>query len=144
MGEVGTQTDLAAWLLACLDEDERVARHAIQETTGRWTHRETDWGGGFVVEDDCGALILPTGRQGNAQYPHIARWDPARVLVECDTKRKLIEETHKALVDLEDDIADEYSRDPSRAASDRLLHLLALPYRDRPGYRADEWSPDGR
>ncbi len=82
--------DLVAFLRARLDEDERAAAEATQETTGRWTARETDWGGGAIVEDGCGALILPTARHSATQYQHIARHDPARVLAEVEAKRRVL------------------------------------------------------
>ena len=52
--------------------------------------------------------------------PHIARWDPARVLAECEAKRQLIERVGN----------------PDWAG----FRILALPYADHPDYQ-QEWKP---
>lgn len=60
---------------------------------------------------------------------HIARWDPARVLAECEAKRQIVERC--AAVDF---------AMPSTHLAHGVLALLALPYADHPDYR-DEWRP---
>lgn len=86
--------DLAARVLAAIQVTERIAQDAVQETTGRWTARESEFGVGTFVEDDCGAIILyadPDRGRRNVQYPHIARNDPETVLRHCDTDRRTVE-----------------------------------------------------
>lgn len=89
-------TDLAGFLLARIAEDERYATHAAGMMMG-----------------------FEAGTDGIA---HINRWRPARVLAECETKRRLIELGDK----------DSYWVD--------VLELLALPYADHPDY-VEEWKP---
>jgi hypothetical protein len=125
VGEVGVQTDLVAFLLACIEEDERRAYEYAQGTTTKRVMTR-----GHVEE---------TPMPGPWQEPV---WPPARVLVECDTKRRILAECKYWYDKVER--GEDYP-----ALADRfevamsVLRLLALPYRDRPGYRA-EWSPDGR
>lgn len=84
--------DLATWLLAAIDEEERVARET----------------GDDPVDSE-----------------HQARWTPARVLAECEAKRRIIGT-------LRDEGGDRLFAD--------IFRLLALPLADRPGYR-EEWKP---
>lgn len=138
--------DLAQWLSAQLDEDERVARVAshVLRDGAHWSLDE--WHG----REQPHSLIA----QGTAEQPvalghftadpvpteqalHIAAWDPARVLREIDAKRQLLaryEELRAASKreGLIGDVTEEYQ--------DFLLRLLALPYADKPGYR-EEWAP---
>ncbi|WP_413102240.1 DUF6221 family protein [Streptomyces sp. Inha503] len=137
--------ELVRWLGEQLDEDAAIAAEATQAATGRWTARETDWGGGMVVEDDCGALILPTTHtRGATQYPHIARHDPARVLREIDAKRQLLalylehERMDRETFEAEGERA--RSLVSLRAAYFDAVRHLAAVYADRPGYR-EEWRP---
>jgi hypothetical protein len=105
--------EILAWLLEQVAEDERVATAAKNDLDAApwWT------------------------------YEHAASWDPARVLAECDAKRRIIslftlpvgdtnltDRETKARV-----LLDEHFPHPA-------LLLLALPYSDRPGYR-QEWLP---
>lgn len=102
---------LAGWLLEQIAEDEAVARAAFS---------------GVGVE-----RLMST-----PQRAHVARWNPARVLAECESKRALIKrhsEEHECPVG---ETAggwwdDEWPCD--------VLRLLALPYADHDGYR-DEWA----
>jgi hypothetical protein len=113
-------SDLAAWLLDRIAEDEAAAR----ASGGEWSN-----GLPATIHPDptvyrtvvagprhvCGSILA-------ADAEHIARWDPARVLTECDAKRRII-----ALGDKDSDWSD-------------VLALLALPYADAPGWR-EEWRP---
>jgi hypothetical protein len=58
---------------------------------------------------------------------HLIRWNPVRVLAECEAKRR-------AVVQVSDVKWGGYS------VRDALLPLLALPYADHPDYR-QEWRP---
>lgn len=85
------------------------------------------------IEEDAAAARLGTaGRDG-------ATWDPARVLVECDAKRRIVELAYEATgldmtVDLDRHVT-------ARADSgiefvgERILRALALPYMDHPEFR---------
>jgi hypothetical protein len=110
--------DLATWLLAQLDDEERAAR-AVQE--------------GFASYDGDGRpSYSDIDGMPAREAEHIARWDPARVLAEVDVRRRILElygvSTDRQL----DPTAWELMKHAVRA--------LALPYADRPGYR-EEWRP---
>ena len=125
-------TDLAEWLLARIAEDEDVARAAIlpqygqngewltfddKEHLSRTTVFARNW------DDKLGqACETEMSWIGRGARDHIARWDPARVLAECEAKRRLIALGEK----------DSYWDD--------VLRILALPYADHPDYR-EEWRP---
>ena len=74
-------------------------------------------------------------------FRHIARHDPARVLAECEAKRRIVEEVVPHLEHVESSAIDGgmYDEDAPHAQRD-LLRLLALPYTDHPDYR-EEWRP---
>jgi hypothetical protein len=77
--------DLAEFLLARIAEDEAVARA---------TRRGPEWHAhpdanvydspGFYV---CGSIFVADATDAI----HVARWDPARVLAECEAKRAIVE-----------------------------------------------------
>lgn len=124
---------LIEFVRARLDDEAAVAGEATQETTGRWTARETDWGGGAIVEDDCGALILPTAANAG-HYQHIARHNPARVLAEIEAKRemlRLFERSHDYPAIFTSGFG---------AAMEQVVRLFAAPYADHPDYR-QQWTP---
>lgn len=64
------------------------------------------------------------------------RWDPARVLAECEAKKAIIK---KAAGWIAADAGMPHQT-ALRLAGQDILELLALPYADRPGYRK-EWRP---
>jgi hypothetical protein len=72
--------------------------------------------------------------------PHIARWDPERVLVECDTKRKRIElhsGGHECSVFDQNDEVDSCRYVHAGDYCSTLL-LEARPFAGRPGFQ-EEW-----
>jgi len=134
---------LTEFLLARIAEDEAAARAAAEHrvpTLGksqpgatvagirrdrtrvgeRWLARYDN-----VVsaefDDGLRAVFALSGSLGMDLAQHIARWDPARVLAECEAKRHLI-----GVISAYDDIEG--------------LCLLALPYTGHEAYRA-EWKP---
>lgn len=122
-----TTDDLAAWLREQIAEDRRAASEAEAD-------RDDDWWWGPDSE--------------SASERHIARWDPDRVLAECDAKERILA-AHRV---------EQFSPRPgvphtvgcfSCHIADATLYAggycdtlraLALPYADRPGYR-EEWRP---
>lgn len=129
-------TDLTAWLLEQITEDERVARAAKDNTAGEWAWRAQD--APVVLYDYSGKRTMGEGA-------HIAAWDPARVLAECDAKRRIIEVHHAREATGFDRDGEEHSAMVCDACSMEddpcpTARLLALPYADRPGYR-EEWRP---
>jgi hypothetical protein len=107
-----------------------------------------------IAEDEAwaGATASPVqalGRtdttQGRARARFVASWQPARVLAECEAKRRIVE----ALVDAERAVVGYDNDDPNNPPSYwqewgnlHALRLageaLALPYADHPEYRP-EW-----
>lgn len=154
--------DLVTWLLEQIAEDERVARAA---TDGPW-----EWDGEAVdvVPSSRGVDFIARYRWVSmsdsetegvlpADGEHIADWDPARVLAECEAKRKLVELHRRIWLTPGAPYFNDahLTKDPMpiccscapetqfrRATSwpCRTLKALALPYVDRPGYR-EEWKP---
>jgi hypothetical protein len=136
-------TDLAAWLLEQITEDEQVARETNDQMMPRydWEVRETH-PEKLPSVFAAGEIYFVVHEVYDEAAHHIARWDPARVLSECDAKRRLIE-LHSR------DGGSGYCRlcestDPTETDGShwvlypcRTLRSLALPYADRPGYRED-------
>ena len=110
-------TDLADWLLEQIAEDEADAR---------WLH-------------DVSVDNMPTLEK----FGDCICGRPARVLAECESKRRIIAEHHKV-----EEYADPITfcsacgGHPSHGSDwpCYTLRLLALPYADRPGFR-EEWRP---
>ncbi|MEW2161430.1 DUF6221 family protein [Streptomyces sp. NPDC007084] len=129
--------DLAQWLGAQLDEDQRIVSRALDHVDAEW---RLDAARNVVF---CRRLTV-SGRQSTpvtaiewryprvgapALAPHVAEHDPARVLREIDAKRRMIGRinSHATMMGWDEVHGD-------------LLRLLAAPYADRPGYR-EEWRP---
>jgi len=102
---------LTEFLLARIAEDEQRAHYAL--TYG-----------------DSGALEY--GGQWYGAIKHAERWEPARVLAECDVKTEIV-----GLY--EDSQAADMSAD-SWALMKMVLGALAVPYADHPDY-LQEWKP---
>ena len=120
-------TDIVDFLLARVAEDETVARAAFQEVGDRKV-------GGWYWSDAGDAIFLDHTPDPVACGPwkrlmhqpsahHIARWDPERVVAECETKRRIIQRAQVSAEHMDD-----------------ILRLLGLPYADHRDYRA-EWGP---
>lgn len=140
--------DLAVWLLEQIAEDEASARAA---TAGPWTVDNPRYVESIRADD--GTTVIGGGRWGgeasvfdqDADALHITRWDPTRVLAECDAKREIIKLSAYHL-----EAWRHQEANPERVQfidveargrhSDRTLKLMALPYVDREGYR-EEWRP---
>lgn len=118
---------LAEFLLARIAEDEEAARAA---SPGPW-HLNAERTEVIAVDDiQVAEAFALSNNQLRATAEHIARWDPARVLAECDAKRRLVTE----LVRMQDE---EMGWD---GVEDKVMSYLALPYADHPEYR-EEWRP---
>lgn len=84
---------ITEFLLARIAEDEAVARAASHDGP-RWRHPVDIWGPIVTIDDgtDFGeAIAYAEGRPTDDQGEHIARHDPARVLAECEAKRRIVE-----------------------------------------------------
>jgi hypothetical protein len=127
--------DLVTWLRAQLDDHERVARAA---SPGPWRpnaeHDEV-----LAVDDitvaDGFAL---SGNQLRATVDYITRWDPARVLAKVAADRRILDEYDRVMGSFRAYLVPGNAM--AMATVQDIVRLLALPYADRPGYRA-EWRP---
>jgi hypothetical protein len=118
---------LTDFLLARINEDEAAARKADKF---RWDRpSDAPW--------RRAEQLAETGSKPQA---HIARWNPARVLAECEAKRRIIgmyERAHDA------ETTDRHlwaAYREERTAFQRALEALALPYADHPDYD-ESWRP---
>ena len=121
--------ELAEFVLARLADDEATARAAVRTTEGGdvagwyWSNAgDAVFLDGTELPVACGPwrqpMHQPTGQ-------HIVRWDPDRVMVECEAKRRAVETLTSSVSDERDD---------------HLLRLLTLPYAHHPAYRP-AWRP---
>lgn len=125
--------DLIAWLLEQVDKDE----HAATAAFSGQVDRENGWGiDGRAITPHVGVI------HEAVQRVHVARWNPARVLVECEAKRRIISDVIPEVNGMDDRIEGEWGHGLTGPHEEGklLLSLLALPYADRPGYR-EEWKP---
>lgn len=145
--------ELVQWLRVQLDADDRLARQACGDDG--WVVGERALCGCCVdIRSGKGALVCTLD---DRDAPHIAEWDPARVLREADAKRQVLgryDKAGQAVEELsarrnllhargEDVLMVELGLESAIHGRDALagvLRLLALPYADRPGYR-EEWRP---
>ena len=110
---------LTEFLLARIAEDEAAAQAA---TTSR------------------GSTIYTDARRGGkrAALNHITRWDPARVLAECEAKRRIVD--YRERVARESAVTGVPLFEAQLSAYHAALRALALPHADHPDYR-EEWRP---
>jgi hypothetical protein len=156
---MGSVNDLATWLHPQLDEDERGAVQAggeaweVGPTFGARDSRIYVREQGNLI-DSVGQCVF-VGQVASipwfrANAAHIARHDPARVLVEVAAKRWTVrahEGRHDCVAAWPPDETHgetEWTRGEREYDADEAcptLRHVGLPYADRPGYR-DEWRPD--
>ena len=160
--------ELVDFLLARIAEDEKAARAAIDAdrpgSHWHWVmdHTDTPIAHGHLqaAQDDGESVSLRTveeypTRSGVGPLPHfvvqlgevhgaggehIARWDPARGLVECEAKRRIAERYQLAVTRLEHGQGDRAVEGIRANESRSALKILALPYADHPDYD-ETWSP---
>jgi len=138
-------SDLIEWLLACITEDEVVAKEAQENSTGggRW------WVDG-PAEKSRKFWVYATGEKfAHVQIAdHIARYDPAHVLAICKAHREIVDWFlwNAEAIDGEwgdgcdvEQIRAGQCHDRHVAQSLRPLRTLATIYADRPGWR-EEWA----
>lgn len=139
---------LTEFLLARIAEDEEAARVA---SPSPWSYPGIESVAGGTLYDATRRIVdvvyeHPADHDGtiirhllepeaDANGAHIARHDPARVLAECEAKRRV--------VNMWADPFGQWSAaqaDAARAQKDLTLRLLALPYADHPDYD-EKWRP---
>lgn len=152
--------ELVEFLLACIAEDEQQARAAhpggwsVREVVETYSDGSTHafWGldssvavGEFADTDvvrisydrDYGTPEDAIDTRPSAD--HIAAWDPARVLAECDVKRQVVNVYRALAVRQEADRVGSVQWHEAKAY-ETVLSQLGQVYSDRPGYR-QEWTP---
>jgi hypothetical protein len=122
--------ELVRWFGEQLDEDERIARGADSSV---WPSREVQ----IELDDPVhhawrGTQLSPT------MAKHIVRHGPVRVLREIEADRELLRQYAEVAANDVDDV--EYAHGWANALG-LAVRLRATAYRDRPGYRAEEWAP---
>ncbi|MER5916207.1 DUF6221 family protein [Streptomyces sp. NPDC001982] len=149
--------ELVQWLGEQLDEDERIAQAAPGPT---WEHRQArgDFDVSAVFED---YVAVADPERNTVVYsdvsaellPFALRHDPARVLREIDSKRRMVARYEASLERSVEfrrraDVGAENEAQKAQRSHENIqllvlldvVKLLALPYADRPGYR-NEWRP---
>jgi hypothetical protein len=123
---------LTEFLLARIAEDEAMATAAVDGGGLNWTVQY----GGCRIEDDLGSVVVyDEGSPTEDEAAHIARWDPARVLAECEAKRRIVK-LHE--IDWRDDrICGLCERNYSFPCP--TVRALTLPYADHPDFQ-QEWA----
>jgi len=146
---------LVEFLLARITEDEDEAKAAEHKNGSKWTVDPFEDGGARINGTvDRGAN--PRAYSGDRELwddetalgmwldtaMHVVRWDPARVLAECETKRAIIELWQQT--DADDRVAFNEVEAEKRVSRQTtlwsVLKLLALPFAGHPDYR-EEWRP---
>jgi len=120
---------LAEFLLARIAEDEAAAHVNAIGTSWRVAPtvlKAPQWESCVITESE--EVIADELSKVDAE--HIARWDPARVLAECEAKRRIIM--------WHGDRNDCWFNSHGEPCDH--LTALALPYADHPSFR-QEWKP---
>lgn len=153
---------LADFLLARIAEDEAVAKAAGphgRPLGGHWVSRRPDRPECHVY-GDFGWLVegpdveTHDSEWGKAVADHIARHDPARVLAECEAKRRIVEllederqrkdiynrDFDRGLLETDGDFQSRHSANARWAGLEAAARALAMPYADHPDFR-EEWRP---
>jgi hypothetical protein len=134
--------DLGEFLLARIGEDEDAALAAVQ---GEWR-----WDGDAVYGDvmaiEAWGYDNPTVGMTDGTRDHVLRWQPGRVLTECEAKRRIVEgyqqQFHRldAMLACGDEVQLTIARVGAMALS-AVLFALAAPYASHPDYQP-EWAPE--
>lgn len=130
--------DLIQFLEERIAEDEAVARR----TTGPWK-----------FHPESLSVVLPTARhvpdlaeivstpRAVEDARHIVCWDSARVLAECEAKRRVIGEHQNGNGSMCSSCGDGGEYGYGVRWPCLTLRFLAMPYADHPDYD-EEWRPD--
>lgn len=152
---------LTEFLHARIAEDEAVARDAGPArwemgyiragTPGRWLGIEAHIVFDATIEDAIATSsgVAPVGAEiarafSSRTIDHIGRHDPARVLAECEAKRRIVELADEA-TGLDAQVDGEFRVEPRNEAvepyvGDLILRALALPYANHRDHKP-EWKP---
>jgi hypothetical protein len=109
-----TKPSLTEFLLARIAEDEEVARQPDLMWPSSWTAKFRDY-----------EALRETKPRDYAVGRYCTQFDPARVLAECEAKRRIVEE-----------LTEDCAWDGTLGAQS-ILQLLAAPYADHPDFDQD-------
>ncbi len=127
-----------------LNADEWVAREAADAKGWLLVQLGPEWvaRGGSVEDLETGSTVVhDEGMPTHAQAEHIARHDPARVLRDVASKRRILTEVVAQIDGMDQQIISEWgSSQDEPDESHLLLKLLAAPYDSHPGYD-EAWRP---
>ncbi|MGW6703595.1 DUF6221 family protein [Streptomyces sp. NPDC054956] len=165
--------DLVQFLHACFDADERSAKRMAEFYPTPWDVADRGWMAHVMADGpDFREVVhleqwagMPDGKGTpdlGEMIEHVARHNPARVLVEVDAKRRILL-LHNIPAVVSPKMAAFGLRDGEAPEDDRrcagcglygddepivpdvsecpILRALALPYADHPDY-LPEWAPD--
>lgn len=121
---------MIGFLIARIDEDEAVAAWFRNDlgVSKRWRCDEIGGVIRTVGPTEFGLPDVIAEAVSHLDAEHMARYDPARVLADCASKRQVVEACR---VDHEDSLT---SGDDGITLATEVLCLLALPYSDHPDY----------
>lgn len=119
--------ELTEFLLARIAEDEAVAREAtLAQFSGFADAPDAVWRVDYEKPIYTVRGVRDVGRVVRDRAAHVARHDPARVLAECEAKRRIVARSAP--------LADMQVRRQTRNLACDTLRALALPYRDHPDF----------
>jgi hypothetical protein len=133
------------FLLARIAEDEavanRCARLAPIKEPKDWMWQQSDRNPLLVEVVQPWGVSTPLAQVHSfaSQAAHIARWQPVRVLAECEAKRRIVQRAQFA-AEAGQSARTTGVEDAIDLTLDSVMELLALPYADHPDYR-EEWRP---
>jgi len=137
---------LAEFLIARIAEDEEAAKQISGQHWWAASHPADSW---IIASDEGPVVVYNEGAPTEAEAAHIARWDPVRVLAECEAKRRIVEwhpavsgtgRDGEAVTGCANCIGNAAGQSFTIAGPCLTIRLLTLPYADHPDYR-DEWKP---
>ena len=134
--------DIEDFLRARIDDDEATARNVLSGyAPGRSASWSSPWSGGL----DTGDTVTSIDNDGPIAH-HVAAWDPARVLAEAKTKRRLIDLASEAN-GLDIQVENEFGvgrrdEETDPYCGDEILREMARPYAGHPDYN-EAWRPRG-
>jgi hypothetical protein len=144
--------DLADFLAARIYDDEQLAA-PFRNELGDVQQWRADEIGGAVRQVGTPAFGLPdllATFETHLEADHVAQWDPARVLLECEAKRGILLDymTRRRRYETEARQRQGAARESfvpphgytNPRPSDLPLRYLALPYRAHPEY-SEAWAP---
>jgi Family of unknown function (DUF6221) len=129
-------TDLVKFLRARLDERAAKAREAMRGSEGRWTQVDREREAGRIEDDRGEPVSYYEGAPTEDQADHMVANDPAYVLRDVESKRRIIERYERQAAK-----ASESAMEEDRAWTlEPVLWDLALSDANHRDYQ-QEWKP---